>query len=140
MPNGPNVPGATNTADAACMAALNQLRKPYIFGAGHGIPGGGNPSGFDCSGLVEWAYRTAGLDIGSGSTYTLVLQGTGISTTDRSKWAPGDLIFPDPGHVQLYLGNDTIVEAPHTGAFVQKVTEWATVIYAVRRVTTPGTG
>lgn len=122
-----------NAADIAIKAALSQIGVPYTWG------GKSPATGFDCSGLVCWAYAQAGIPI-SGSTYTLVGDGTPISTTDRSQWAPGDLIFPDPGHVQLYLGNNQIVEAPHTGATVRQVPEWATVIFAVRRITAPGTG
>lgn len=88
--------------------AQAQLGKPYRWG-GHG------PNAFDCSGLTDMAYKQIGIDLGW-TTYVQVLRGTAVNRADLM---PGDLVFPDPGHVQLYLGGGQIIEAPHTGANVR---------------------
>lgn len=116
-----------NQADTAIAFARAQLGKPYEWGET-------GPNGYDCSGLVYAAYRSAGVSIGR-TTYTQIFNGTAISKSDLM---PGDLVFPDPGHVQLYVGGDQVIEAPHTGANVREVQMWG--FWAARRVTTPATG
>jgi cell wall-associated NlpC family hydrolase len=102
-------------ANVALSAAREQLGKPYQWGAT-------GPGAFDCSGLTGWAYAEAG-----------VL----LPRTSREQWSagphpglgylqPGDLLFwatntSDPAtihHVALYIGNDQMIAAPHTGANV----------------------
>jgi hypothetical protein len=115
-----------NAADVAIQFALAQVGKPYKFGAT-------GPNSFDCSGLIQAAYKAAGLNLPR-TTYQQILSGTNVNKADL---APGDLVFPDPGHVQLYVGSGNVVEAPHTGAFVQVV---AARYWRGRRVTPPGGG
>jgi hypothetical protein len=62
---------------------------------------------------------------------------------DALHLAPGDLLFPDPGHVQIYLGQGSIVEAPSKGLRVRVVPVWGMndpgyPLWTARRVTTPG--
>lgn len=95
-------------AAAAVRAALSKLGRPYVWGAA-------GPTAFDCSGLTQWAYRQAGVDI-SRTTFTQIHDGPAVP---RSMVAPGDLVFPHAGHVQMYIGNGQVVEAPHSGANVQ---------------------
>lgn len=104
-------------ADKAAQFALNQIGKPYIFGAT-------GPGGFDCSGLCEAAYQDAGKAIPRTSEeqwaapYPKVLQKNLVT---------GDLVYFDthdgqaaPSHVVMYLGGGFVVSAPHTGTVVQK--------------------
>ena len=112
-----------NTADVAIQFALAQVGKPYKWGAT-------GPDSFDCSGLV---YAAFGKKIGR-TTYQQILMGVGIAQNDME---PGDLCFPDVGHVQLYIGGGNVVEAPHTGAFVRVV---PARYWKARRITTPGGG
>lgn len=97
--------------DTAIAFARAQLGKPYLFGAT-------GPNAYDCSGLVFAAYKAAGVSIGR-TTYQQIFNGREIARTDL---VAGDLLFPDSGHVQLYVGSNRIIEAPHTGTFVREQT------------------
>ncbi|MGB3476352.1 MAG: C40 family peptidase [Mycobacterium sp.] len=95
-------------AGLAVRAALSRLGRPYVWGAT-------GPDRFDCSGLTQWAYRQAGVPL-SRTTYTQVYEGISVP---RSQIRPGDLVFPSTGHVQLAIGGNRVIEAPHAGATVQ---------------------
>ena len=92
----------------AVRAALTRLGRPYVWGAT-------GPDRFDCSGLVQWAYAQAGVRLDR-TTYDQINDGVPVA---RSQVRPGDLVFPHAGHVQLAIGNDLVVEAPHAGATVR---------------------
>jgi hypothetical protein len=86
--------------------------------------GGSTPqTGFDCSGLVQWAFATQGIQIPRVTDQQiLATNGTAI---DRKDLAPGDLIFfRDPSgyvhHVAISLGGDRFLHAPHTGDVVKE--------------------
>ena len=110
-------PGATPTApppstlgEAAVSEALKELGTPYVWG-------GAAPGGFDCSGLVSWAYAQAGLGGLPHFTGALWATGTHISS---SELAPGDLVFFNGlNHVGMYIGGGNFVHAPHTGDVVK---------------------
>ncbi|MFA5710510.1 C40 family peptidase [Mycolicibacterium sp.] len=95
-------------AAAAVRAALSRLGRPYVWGAT-------GPDRFDCSGLVQWSYRQAGVGIGR-TTYDQIDDGVAVP---RSQVRPGDLVFPHAGHVQMAIGNGMVVEAPYAGASVK---------------------
>jgi peptidoglycan DL-endopeptidase CwlO len=99
---------ASGRAAVAVRAALSRLGRPYVWGAT-------GPDRFDCSGLVQWAYRQAGIDLHR-TTYDQIHQGMAVP---RSQVRPGDLVFPHAGHVQIAIGNGMVVEAPHAGANVR---------------------
>jgi cell wall-associated NlpC family hydrolase len=89
----------------------------YLWGAK-------GPDRFDCSGLVKWAWARAGVKLGD-DTYTQVRQGRPV---ERGAVRPGDLIFPSnsfdrrgPGHVQLAVSANEVVEAPSRGVRVRVV-------------------
>ncbi|MGP4017232.1 NlpC/P60 family protein [Saccharopolyspora sp. 5N708] len=113
-------------AVAAVNAALGAQGSPYVWGAK-------GPSSFDCSGLMYWAYKKAGVTIG-GSTKTQVTEGHSVSA---SQLKPGDLIFyySPVSHVAMYIGNGKAVHAPTTGDVV-KVTDYKKIgsVTAIRRV------
>ncbi|HUK96144.1 MAG TPA: NlpC/P60 family protein [Gaiellaceae bacterium] len=89
--------------------AMSQLGTPYVWG-------GAAPGGFDCSGLVMWAYAQVGVSLPH-STYALYAMGVPVS---RDELAPGDLVFFDGvGHVGIYIGGDEFIHAPHTGDVVK---------------------
>jgi cell wall-associated NlpC family hydrolase len=113
-----SAPGASG---AAIRFALAQVGKPYKWGAT-------GPNAYDCSGLVQAAFKSAGVSIPR-TTYLQAQIGTRVSKTNLQ---PGDLVFPDPGHVQIYLGNGQVVESPHTGAFVRVVKMWG--FWTARRI------
>ena len=110
----------------AVKAALSKLGTEYLWN-------NKGPDRFDCSGLTQWSWRQAGINLGP-DTYTQILQN--IPITDIR---PGDLIFPTaeigargPGHVQLAIGDGKVVEAPGRGMTVRVVALPPT--YVARRV------
>ncbi len=105
---GRRVPLPNSRAGIAVRAALSRLGCPYVWGAT-------GPDRFDCSGLVQWAYARAGVHLDR-TTYQQINDGVPIA---RSQVRPGDLVFPHAGHVQLAIGNNLVVEAPHAGANVR---------------------
>lgn len=108
--------------DQVLTFARSQIGKPYVFGAT-------GPNAYDCSGLAQAAYASAGIKI-SRTTYTQILDG--IASVTRDQLQPGDLIFPDPGHVQIYSGSGNVIEAPHSGANVREVAMWG--FWRARRI------
>jgi peptidoglycan DL-endopeptidase CwlO len=89
--------------------ALSQLGTPYVWA-------GSAPGGFDCSGLVMWAYSQVGVSLPH-SSYAQYGMGVPVS---RDQLQPGDLVFFDGlGHVGIYIGGDQFVHAPHTGDVVK---------------------
>lgn len=114
-------------ANEVVQIATAQVGKPYVWDTA-------GPNTFDCSGLVVYAFKHgANLDL---PHYTGSLYKLGSSVT-RSELAPGDLIFPNLGHVQIYIGNGKVVEAPHTGANVRIVSLGS--FFGARRIIAPGT-
>jgi cell wall-associated NlpC family hydrolase len=89
--------------------AMSQLGTPYVWG-------GSSPGGFDCSGLVMWAYAQVGVSLPH-SSYALFGMGVPVS---RDQLEPGDLVFFDGlGHVGIYIGGGQFIHAPHTGDVVK---------------------
>ncbi|MFE3081493.1 C40 family peptidase [Nocardia tengchongensis] len=108
-------PGAASgVASQAISVAMSELGKPYVWGAT-------GPDSFDCSGLVQYAARAAGVSL----PRTSQEQYQQLPKVNPADIRPGDLIFPgsefnggSPTHVMMYIGNGQCVEAPHTGATV----------------------
>jgi peptidoglycan DL-endopeptidase CwlO len=94
-------------AEVALHRALEMRGVPYVWG-------GSTPAGFDCSGLVRFAYRAAGITLAH-STYAQWDAGRHVHRRDLR---PGDLVFFGLGHVGLYVGGDRFVHAPETGRVV----------------------
>ncbi len=105
---------------AAVQAAQSQLGVPYVFG-------GEQPGvGFDCSGLVQWAWGQAGVSI----PRTTETQWPALPHVPLSALQPGDLLFyynldgdNQVDHVVMYTGSgpygtDTVIQAPFTGSTV----------------------
>jgi cell wall-associated NlpC family hydrolase len=99
--------------DRAAEIALQAVGIPYRWG------GSSPSSGFDCSGLVYWAYGRLGIELPH-SSYALYDQGRPVAL---SRLMPGDvLFFAGLGHVGLYIGGGRMVHAPHSGRDVEIVT------------------
>ncbi|MDD7937488.1 NlpC/P60 family protein [Actinomycetospora lutea] len=128
--------GMTDEVRTVLERALSQLGVVYAWGGGdaagptQGIRDGGvadahgdyEKTGFDCSGLMIYAFAAAGKDLPHYSGYQADA-GQRVALEDRR---PGDLLFwaDDDGqgavhHVALYLGGDQMVEAPESGATVR---------------------
>ena len=116
--------------ERAARIALRAVGVPYRWG-------GTSPrSGFDCSGLVYWAYGKLGVDLPH-SSYALAAIGRRIG---RPHLEPGDvLVFSGYGHVGLYVGRGRMVHAPHSGALVEVVrlgrSGYGSRIVTARRIT-----
>src|SRR5580704_5920882 len=108
--------GPTSTqADKAVAFAFAQLGCPYVFGGT-----GPCSAGFDCSGLVQAAWASAGVQIPR-DTYE---QWAGLPHVPLSSLEPGDiLIYNAEGHAAIYVGGGYIIDAPHTGLDVEKIPE-----------------
>ncbi|MFB7912353.1 NlpC/P60 family protein [Streptomyces sp. NPDC056061] len=109
MPRG-SVQAPSARAAAAVAFAYGALGKPYVWGAT-------GPSSYDCSGLTQAAWRSAGVSLPR-TTYTQINAGHRVP---RSELAPGDLVFFFSGisHVGLYIGNGQMIHAPRPGAPVR---------------------
>lgn len=102
------LPRRSAPADVAVRAALSRLGRPYVWGAT-------GPDRFDCSGLVKWAYAQAGIRLHR-TTFEQIHDGVPVAP---GAVRAGDLVFPHPGHVQLAIGGNLVIEAPYAGATVQ---------------------
>jgi peptidoglycan DL-endopeptidase CwlO len=99
-------------------AALSEVGKPYVWG-------GNGPNVFDCSGLVKWSMRQAGIVM----PRVAVNQAQAGPRVLLADLEPGDLLFyhTDPtaptyiSHVAIYLGHGLMLQAPEPGMDVQIV-------------------
>jgi cell wall-associated NlpC family hydrolase len=101
-------------AGKAVKFAYDQLGCPYSFGG----TGPCHSPGFDCSGLTQAAWASAGVSI----ERTSEEQWGSLPHVSTSALEPGDiLVFDGEGHVGIYVGGNELIDAPHTGAVVEKV-------------------
>jgi cell wall-associated NlpC family hydrolase len=98
--------------ERAASVALDQVGVPYRFG-------GSTPAGFDCSGLVHYAY----LQVGKQLPRTTSRLWHSVYDVDPDLLLAGDLLFfridGKMAHVGLYVGNGRFVHAPTSGRHVQ---------------------
>ena len=104
--------GTTSTQGGKAVAfAYAQLGKPYQWGAT-------GPDSYDCSGLAQAAWASAGVSI----PRTTYAQWAALPHISTSALEPGDLLYFDGvGHVAIYVGGGDIIDAPQTGMDVQKI-------------------
>lgn len=116
---------ASGRAAAAVAAARSALGKPYVWGAN-------GPSGFDCSGLMQWSYARAGVAL----PRTSQEQRSAGHHVPLSQARPGDLVTyrSDASHVAMYMGNGQVIHAPYPGAPVRFDRVGMMPISAVTRV------
>jgi peptidoglycan DL-endopeptidase CwlO len=105
--------GPTGSRGAAAVAyAQSKLGDEYVYA-------GAGPSVYDCSGLTMMALEAAGISV----THNAAAQYDETTHISRSQLQPGDLVFYDYGegitHVAIYVGNNEVIHAPHTGTVVQ---------------------
>lgn len=94
----PAVSSGSTQGRAAVQAAMSQVGTPYVWG-------GTGAGGFDCSGLTQWAWRQAGVEL----PRTAESQAVGRQVS-AAELQPGDLVVWD-GHVAMYSGDGQMVEA-----------------------------
>ena len=109
----------TSVGDAVVKCAEKQLGKPYVAG-------GAGPNNFDCSGLVIYCYKKAGMSIPRVSRDQCA-KGRQIT---QSQAQPGDPIcFFKQGspvhHVGIVTSFDQMIHAPHTGDVVKRASQYS---------------
>ncbi|WP_372512959.1 peptidoglycan hydrolase RipC [Mycobacterium cookii] len=108
-PGGPGGGPGSGQGAIAVQAALTQVGAPYVWG-------GAAPGGFDCSGLVMWAFQQAGIALPH-SSQAMAHGGQPVSLSDLQ---PGDVLtfYSDASHAGLYIGDGLMV---HSSTFGQPV-------------------
>ncbi|MDH3301571.1 MAG: transglycosylase SLT domain-containing protein [Acidimicrobiia bacterium] len=117
-------------ANTVISAAKEELGVPYLWG-------GTTSAGWDCSGLVQHAYREAGVSLPRVSR-DQARMGVEVPSIDQA--LPGDLVAfgqPTVDHIGIYLGNGQMLHAPRRGDVV-KIGPIQRKIATIRRVLTPG--
>jgi len=106
----------SNARSLIVRTAKNMLEKKYEFGKNN--PG----SGFDCSGLSQYSYKQAGVDI----PRTARKQYENSKKISKGDLKNADLVFfstngPGPTHVGIYIGGGRFIHSPSEGKRVQIV-------------------
>jgi murein DD-endopeptidase len=115
--------------------AMQMVGVPYLWG-------GSTPAGFDCSGLVQYAYSNAGLRL----PRTAAAQLTASTPLPLEDAVAGDLLFfgdrSRTSHVAIYLGEGRFVHAPNGGSSVSlddlQTSYWRTHFSGAGRIMPPG--
>ncbi|MGO9155214.1 peptidoglycan hydrolase RipC [Mycobacterium sp.] len=116
LPGLPGLPGSAPapSGDRATVvqAALTQVGSPYVWG-------GAAPGGFDCSGLVMWAFQQAGISLPH-SSQALAQGGQPVSLSDLQ---PGDVLtfYSDASHAGIYVGDGMMIHSSTYGVPVRVV-------------------
>lgn len=105
-------PAPSTNGNAILDTASKYLGTPYLWG-------GTSPSGFDCSGFVQYVFKQNGISL-SRTTYSQVTEGSAVSLSNLQ---PGDVVFfgdvSSPYHVGIYYGNGKYIHSPQTGDVVK---------------------
>ncbi|MET4561362.1 cell wall-associated NlpC family hydrolase [Lysinibacillus parviboronicapiens] len=124
------VGSGTGTASSgdAISTAKQFLGRGYVWG-------GSNPStGFDCSGLVQWSYKQAGVSL----PRTASQQYLATQRISASEARVGDLVFFSYGsgvaHVGIYLGNNTMIDAQNKGVVIESLDWWNQYLVGFGRI------
>ena len=136
------VTASSPQAQEAIAAAQTELGTPYVWGGGGGPPING-PSGsavappgqvgqpgFDCSGLVQYAFSRAGISLPrTAETQFAYVKASGKLVVSAPQLQIGDLVFfggagydgtpAAPGHVGIYIGRSQMIDSPFTGVEVR---------------------
>jgi len=127
----------TNDASERSLKLVSHARKQV--GVRYRYGGSSPQHGFDCSGLVRYVYRQAGIVL---PRTTEAMSETGLALR-KSELEPGDLVFFDTrrkpfSHVGIYIGQQRFIHAPASGGAVQLVDMreryWRTRYVGARRV------
>lgn len=119
--------GTASSGDAIS-TAKQFLGRAYVWG-------GSNPTtGFDCSGLVQWSYKQAGVSL----PRTASQQYLATKRISASEARVGDLVFFSYGsgvaHVGIYLGNNTMIDAQNKGVVIESLDWWNQYLVGFGRI------
>jgi len=100
--------------EKALIAAMHEIGTPYVWG------GELERKAFDCSGLVQWSFAKAGIEL----PRTAQEQYDATTRIAADEAEPGDLVFfggsaGDVSHVGIVVGPGLMLDATHTGAYVE---------------------
>lgn len=111
--NGTLPKGDTATTSVVLKRAHKAIGTPYVYG-------GTKPGGFDCSGLVQWAYKGAGIKLPRTAREQ---SQAGYRIKDKSQMRPGDIVAFKRSrggyHTGIYLGDGKFIHAPRTNTRVR---------------------
>ena len=123
-------PASSGGGGSAVSAAQSAIGTPYAYG-------GTTTAGFDCSGLVVWAFQKAGVSLPRTS---FAQYGAG-SAVDRSSIQAGDLVFfnangAGASHVGIATSNSTVISATTKGVMEHAISDsyWGSHYVGARRV------
>ncbi|GAB3467556.1 NlpC/P60 family protein [Kineococcus endophyticus] len=126
--------------DAALGGGSTGQRLLDVASQFKGVPykwGGTTPSGFDCSGLIQYAGKQIGLTLPRTAAQQATV-GTAVPSLDQAR--PGDLVVLENGHhIGIYVGNGQMLHAPKTGDVVKISKVWETPMTIRRLGTTAAT-
>ncbi len=124
------VPSSSGGGGSAVSAARSAIGTPYAYG-------GSTTAGFDCSGLVVYAFKQAGVSL----PRTSFAQFGAGSAVDRSSIQAGDLVFfnangPGASHVGIATSNSTVISATTRGVREHAISDsyWGSHYVGARRV------
>lgn len=121
-----SVPTAPASATGQALAdyALQFQGYPYVAG-------GNTPSGWDCSGFVQWVFAQFGVSL---PHYSGAQMSVGTAVGSIAEAAPGDIIV-NTQHAAIYIGNGMVINAlnPAQGTQVTSLAVFSGG-YAIRRV------
>lgn len=116
---GAAVPASANGSTIVSIAA-RYVGVPYVYG-------GTTPDGFDCSGFTSYVYAQVGINLPRTSSD----QAAGGTQVSRANAQPGDLIY-QPGHIGIYAGGNTMIDAPRPGKTIQFRAIWMSAPQFIR--------
>jgi len=131
------LPFASSQAKAASPDDVASYSKKFL-----GVPyrfGGTTPSGFDCSGYIQYVFNHFGISLPRTSAEQINV-GTAVSKSDLQ---PGDLVFfkntykPGISHTGIYLGNHKVISAENEGVAISDINTnpyWAPRYAGARRL------
>ena len=128
----------TAAGDTIVADAMKYLGCPYVYG-------GSSPSGFDCSGFVQYVYKECGYS--TERTAASIYSTNGVAV-DKASLQPGDIVCfssssESIGHVGIYIGNGQFIHAsnPSTGVIVSPLDMdyWAANYVGAKRIVTADT-
>lgn len=131
--NGACINGSKSDLKRLVAIAKKEVGKPYIWG-------GNGPEGYDCSGFVNYCYRSLGYSLPR-TTYYLDDSGVKIDASDIKEWQVGDLLVHKGdinggggGHVIMYIGDGMVIQSSSGGVQVGRAESYLAQYDNIRRI------